>query len=88
MAFSRRRRIEYAEGFFATFIAPEDVVVAKLLAHKKTGSDKHLRDAQGVLIMQWGYLNLDLIERACRASGVADTFAVIQEAACRVVEGA
>jgi hypothetical protein len=87
MAFSRRQRIEYAAGHSAAFITPEDVVVAKLLAHKNTGSDKHLRDAQGVLTMQWGDLNLDLIRRACRASEVLDTFEMILEAARREVEG-
>ena len=88
MAFARRQRIEYASGHSATFITPEDVIVAKLLAHKNTGSDKHLRDAQGVLTMQWGDLNLDLIRRACRASEVLDAFEMILETARREVEGA
>ncbi len=78
-AFGRRQRIEYVGGHSATFITPEDVIVAKLLAHKNTGSDKHLRDAQGVLVMQWGDLNLDLIRRACRASGVLEPFEMILE---------
>jgi hypothetical protein len=86
MAFGRRQRIEYVAGHSATFITPEDVIVAKLLANKNTGSDKHLRDAQGVLTMQWGNLNLELIRRACRASEVSDAFEVILEAARREVE--
>jgi hypothetical protein len=86
MAFARRQRIEYVAGNSATFITPEDVIVAKLLGHKNTGSDKHLRDAQGVLTMQWGNLNLNLIRRACRASEVSDAFEVILEAARREVE--
>lgn len=80
MAFGRRTRIEYAEGHSATFITPEDVIIAKLLAYKNTGSEKHLRDAQGVLTMRWGDLNMELIRRACRASGVLDTFEVLVEA--------
>jgi len=87
MAFGRRQRIEYIEGHTAAFITPEDVVVAKLLAHKGTESEKHLRDALGVLVMQWGELNLDLIRRACRASGVLDTFEEIVETARRHVKG-
>jgi hypothetical protein len=87
MAFGRRQRIEYVEGHSATFITPEDVIVAKLLAHKNTGSDKHLRDAQGVLTVRWGDLNLELIQRACRASEVSDAFEVILETARREVKG-
>jgi hypothetical protein len=87
MVFGRRQRIEYVEGHSATFIAPEDVIVAKLLAHKNTGSDKHLRDAQGVLTVQWGDLNLDLIRKACRASEVLEPFERVLEAARREVEG-
>jgi hypothetical protein len=88
MAFGRRQRIEYVEGRSATFITPEDVIVAKLLAHKNTGSDKHLRDAQGVVTIKWGDLNQELIRRACRASGVLDVFEMVLEAARREVEGA
>lgn len=87
IAFGRRQRIEYVEGHSATFITPEDVIVAKLLAHKNTESDKHLRDAQGVLTVQWGDLDLDLIRRTCQMSEVLDTFEMILEAARREVEG-
>ncbi len=38
------------------------------------GSDKHLRDARGVLVMQWGELNLEAIRRAASASDVGETF--------------
>ncbi|MGD2205896.1 MAG: hypothetical protein PVH17_03860 [Anaerolineae bacterium] len=86
MAFGRRQRIEYVEGHSATFVTPEDVIVAKLQAHKNTGSDKHLRDALGVLTIHWGDLNLDLIRRACRASEISDAFEMIMEAARREVE--
>ena len=56
-AFSRRQRLEYDEaGHSATFITAEDIVVAKLVAFQKTGSDKHLRDARGVLLVQWEQL--------------------------------
>ena len=84
-AFQRRQRMEYDEsGHSAAFITPEDIVVAKLVAHQKTGSDKHLRDAYGVLITQWGELDLEAVRRSARASGVFDqleelTAAVRQE---------
>ncbi len=42
----------------------------KLIAHRNTGSDKHLQDARGVLLMRWGRLDLEAIERGAQASGV------------------
>ena len=51
LAFQRRQWLAYdAAGHPAAFITPEDIVVAKLMAHRETGSDKHLRDAGGVLL--------------------------------------
>jgi hypothetical protein len=49
-------------------------------------SDKHLRDAQGVLIMRWGDLNLDLIRRTAGAAGVREAFEGILLAARREVD--
>jgi hypothetical protein len=72
-AFQRRQRMKYDEaGHSAAFITPEDIVVAKLVAHQKTESDKHLRDARGVLMTQWGELDLVAVRRSARASGVLE----------------
>ena len=74
-AFNRRQRLEYDEaGHTAVFITPEDIVVAKLIAYQKTESDKHLRDAHGVLITQWGELDLETVRRSARASGLLELF--------------
>lgn len=74
-AFGRRQRLAYdEEGHSATFIPPEDIIVAKLAAYEKTESDRHLRDAQSVLVMQWGELDLDLIRRSARMAGVMEQF--------------
>lgn len=72
MAFTRRQRVEYLTGHSATFIAPEDAIVAKLVAHKNTRSDKHLHDAQGMLRVQGDRLDMELVRRASRASEVLD----------------
>ena len=86
-AFQRRQRLEYDEaGRSATFITPEDIIVAKLIAHRETGSDKHLRDARGVLVMQWGELNLEAIHRRARANGVLEQFEALLEAAHRELD--
>ncbi|MFQ5813896.1 MAG: hypothetical protein ACE5I2_12030 [Anaerolineae bacterium] len=87
-AFHRRQRLDYdAEGHSATFITPEDIILAKLMAFQKTKSDKHLRDARGVLVTQWGKLNLEAIRRGAQASGVLARFEGILETARREVEG-
>jgi hypothetical protein len=87
-AFERRRRIEYdAVGHAAAFIAAEDLVVAKLIAFRETGSDKHLRDARGVLVMQWDRLELESIRRSARAWGVLERFEEIMTLARRELEG-
>ena len=86
-AFERRQRLEYDQaGNTATFITPEDIILAKLIAFQKTESDKHLRDARGVLVTQWGKLNLEAIRRGTRAIGVLARFEEILEMARQEVE--
>jgi hypothetical protein len=81
LAFQRRQRLVFDEAdHSATFITPEDIVVAKLIAYRETGSDKHLRDARGVLTMQWGGLSLEAIRRGAHASDVIETFENLLEA--------
>lgn len=72
-AFQRRRRMEYdAVGNSAVFITPEDIVVAKLVAYRETESEKHLRDARGVLVTQWGRLDWGALRHGARAGGVLE----------------
>jgi hypothetical protein len=86
-AFQRRQRLEYDEvGHSATFITPEDIIVAKLITHRETESDKHLRDARGVLMMQWGELNLEAVRRGARAGRVLKQFDLLLEAVQREIE--
>jgi len=86
-AFQRRQRLEYDEaGHSATFITPEDIIVAKLIAYRETESDKHLRDARGVLMTQWGELDLEAVRRSARASRVLEQFDLLSEAARREIE--
>jgi hypothetical protein len=73
-AFQRRKRFEYDDaGNTAVFIGAEDIVVAKLIAFQQTGSDKHLRDARGVVAMQWGQLDLEILRRSAWACSVLST---------------
>lgn len=74
-AFSRRQPLTYdTVGNTAMFITPEDIIVAKLIAHRETGSDKHLRDIRGVLVTQWGSLELETIRQDAQASRTLEQF--------------
>ncbi len=49
-AFQQRRRVAYDEaGHSAMFTSAENLILEKLGAYRSTGSDKHLRDARGIL---------------------------------------
>ena len=86
-AFHRRKRLRYDKaGHTATFITPEDIVVAKLLAFRETGSDRHLRDARGVLATQWGKIDLEEVKRRARAVGLLELLGEVIEAAQRGME--
>ncbi len=82
-AFARRQRIVYDEinGRAADFATAEDVLVAKLCAYQETGSERHLRDARGILVTQWGRLKLENIRRWARAAGVEETWQTLLEVA-------
>ena len=72
-AFGRRQRLVYDEaGLSAVFIGPEDMVLAKLLAFRETGSEKHLRDARGVLVTLRGKLDLKRIGADAQAVHIND----------------
>lgn len=46
--FSRRRRIQL-DGLSAWFISPEDLLLARLLWRRASGSDQQLRDVSAIL---------------------------------------
>jgi hypothetical protein len=45
----RVHQLQLADDLLVTMIAPEDVVLNKLLFYREGGSDKHLRDVAGVM---------------------------------------
>jgi hypothetical protein len=74
-------------GMEAYFISAEDVVLAKLFTFEQTGSDKHLRDIKGVLVAQWGHLDLELIRRVADHRHLLVQFEQLYEIARHEVEG-
>lgn len=86
MAFPRRQKMMFNQaGAEACFISAEDIVLAKLFTFEQTGSDKHLRDVKGVLVTQWGRLNLDLIRRAAAQRNLLAQFEQLLESARREI---
>ena len=87
-AFARRRRVVYDEinDRAADFAIAEDVFMAKLYAYRQTGSEKHLRDARGILVTQWGRLNLDSLRQWASASGMEETWLALLTAVRQEIE--
>jgi hypothetical protein len=44
------------------------------------GSDKHLRDARGVLVTQWGELDVEALRNSARESSVSELFEKLWQA--------
>lgn len=80
-AFARRQRVVYNRltGQGADFATPEDLIIAKLHTYQETGSEKHLRDARGILVIQWGRLNLEAISRWVQSVGLKETWQALLE---------
>jgi hypothetical protein len=86
-AFRRRQRLEYdASGRAAEFISAEDIIVVKLMAFQDTGSDKHLRDARGVLVTQWDRLDMEVVRRHAGAAKVLELLEELFEEVRRELE--
>ncbi len=87
IAFQRRLHLQYdRRGEYADFITPEDAVLAKLVAFQNTDSEKHLRDALGILVVQWGKLDMNRIRRGAQSANVTEDFEQLLELARREVE--
>jgi len=69
-AFERRVRVNLlgAEMFLP---APEDVIIAKLEWYRLSDVDKHYFDAQGVVAVQKGNLDIAYIARWCKAKALS-----------------
>jgi len=81
-AFSRRQQMAYnSAGKTAFFISVEDIVLAKLYAYVNTQSDKHLRDARGILVTQWDTINIEMLRYVARRTDIATLFEQVYQAA-------
>jgi hypothetical protein len=59
---SRRQHCEIQPGVKVWISSPEDVIISKMRYYKVGGSDKHLRDSAGVLVIQGEQIDRDYIQ--------------------------
>jgi hypothetical protein len=86
IAFSRRQKmVYYPAGDEDYFISANDIVLAKLLAFRQTGSDKHLRDVKGILVTQWEHLDFELIRKMVEQNNLSVQFEQVYQLAQREV---
>jgi hypothetical protein len=76
---SRGRQVTTDEtGHQARFASPEDAILKKLEYFREGGSDKHVRDIKGVLLIQGDAIDFDYLDKWAEYLGVADQLAQIQ----------
>jgi len=66
----RVREISAGSGVRIRFSTPEDLILSKLKFYQEGGSEKHLRDIQGILRANPGGLDLDLVSSTADQQGL------------------
>ena len=72
---ARRRRVDLLPGLEAFIGAPEDIIVKKLVYFREGGSEKHLRDIQGILARTT--LDHDYIQHWVKALALSEEWAKV-----------
>ena len=70
--FDRRRRMKISDNQHAFFASPEDVILMKLRCYREEGSDKHLRDIQGIMDISRDTIDLSYLENWIKRLGLID----------------
>lgn len=69
-AMQRRRREPFDTTLIASFAAPEDTILGKLLYYQEGGSEKHLRDVRGIVQVQGQSLDSSYVMQWAERLGV------------------
>ena len=75
--FDRRRQIEIGDGQLGYVAAPEHVIVSKMLFFQQGGTEKHLRDITGILLVQGDAIDRPYVELWARKLGVTEVWEAI-----------
>jgi hypothetical protein len=76
---ARRKRLPLFPDRDASFAAPEDVILSKMVYFREGGSDKHLRDIAGILKISGEAVDRDYISQFAPELNVADVWRTILE---------
>ncbi len=69
-----------SEGFYnALFASPENVILKKLFYFQQGGSDKHLRDIGGILLLQAEKIDQTYLDQWAAKLGVADELQLVRD---------
>ncbi|HMC64579.1 MAG TPA: hypothetical protein VKI65_06545 [Gemmataceae bacterium] len=81
-----RRKTENLSGLQVPIVSPEDVILSKLEWSKISESERQIRDALGVAVVQWKILDKEYLRKWAEELGVADRLeAVLRDAEARRV---
>lgn len=76
-----RRMIVTTRGINSYFATPEDAILKKLEYFKNGGSEKHVRDIKGVLLIQGDAIDFDYLVKWAEQLGVVEQLRGILESA-------
>lgn len=69
-----------SEGFYnAMFASPENVLLKKLMFYQEGGSDKHLRDVSGILLLQGDEIDQEYLNLWAAKLSVTDELQLVLE---------
>lgn len=70
----RRRLVSLLPDLQGYTASPEDIIISKLRYYKEGGSEKHLRDCTGVLVVQGERIDRDYINHWSNCFGLTDAW--------------
>lgn len=74
---ARIHRISMNDELEICFASPEDVILRKMQYYAEGGSEKHLRDIAGVLLVQGAAIQRDYIQKWADLLGVSEVWDVV-----------
>jgi hypothetical protein len=76
---SQGQRIKSEGAYNARFASPENVILKKLSYFQEGGSDKHLRDVAGIILIQGEKIDQAYLDKWAAKLGVGDELRIVRE---------
>lgn len=77
--FARARRISPGRSFHAFFASPEDIIIKKMEYYREGGSEKHLRDITGILLVSGEEIDADYVSEWAGRLGLTEIWNAVRE---------